>query len=114
MGCGRGNYATTCQACNLRGVVLMARLVYFHVDTAHGSWAAAQTAAQTLHSAKWTGASLSVTPNDAATQALVKIDGFPDSTTGVWNSPMVLTEYAQANHATIFTDLAVGWSGITP
>ena len=73
---------------------------YFHCDTTHPGFNALRGLAQTRHTDNAPGTVLSVTPNVAGTEAIVKVRGGAGLA-----SPAVIRTYTQADHADIFAFL---------
>ena len=76
--------------------------VYLHVDMTHGSFSSMKLDATAKHRANAPGTALSVTPNVAGTEALIKVRGGKGWTPGWFNAPFVKRVYTDADHADIF------------
>lgn len=79
--------------------------VYLHVDTTHGSFNAMKSDAAAKHQANAPGTVLSITPNVAGTEAIVKVRGGKGWGPGWFNAPFVKRAYTDADHADIFAFL---------
>lgn len=79
---------------------------YYHVDTTHGSFNAMKSDAANEHKKGAPYAELSITPNQAATEALVKVTTTDAGYSPGWEAaPFVIRKFTRGDHGDAITML---------
>lgn len=71
---------------------------YFHVDMTHGSYNSMKSDSTTRHKANFPRGELSIVPNVAGTEAIVKVRGGKGWSPGWLNAPFVKRIYTKDDH----------------
>ena len=71
---------------------------YLHVGTTHGSYNSMKSDSTTRHKANFPSGELSIVPNVAGTEAVVKVRGGKGWTPGWFNAPFVKKAYTKDDH----------------
>ena len=71
---------------------------YFHVDMTHGSYNSMKSDSVTRHKSNFPQGELSIRPNNAGTEAIIKVRGGKGWTPGWFNAPFVKKVYTKTDH----------------
>lgn len=77
--------------------------VYIHVDMTHPSFNTMKTDAAAKHKANYPKGELSIAPNVAGTEAIVKVRGGKNWSPGWMNAPFVIRVYDASEHDQVKT-----------
>ena len=76
---------------------------YFHVDMTHGAYASMKSDSTTRHKSNFPRWELSIVPNVAGTEAIIKVRGGRGWAPGWLSDPVVKRIYTKADHGDLKT-----------